>query len=81
MPRAKRRYRNDMLAEMRVTELVAAYRTGSIAFEELCDTIRRRSYHETRDELQQLYDAELLTWDEFSYLKGELLCTHLHEFF
>ncbi len=77
----RRRYRSDSLAEMSVPELVAGYRTGSIAFEEVCDTVRRRSYHATRAELQQLAHEGVLTRDECSYLKGELLCTHLHEFF
>jgi hypothetical protein len=76
-----RRYRIDILREMNVADLVVEYRAQRITFDDLCYHIRGRSYDTTRDELQSLRDTELLSQDDFSYLKGELLAWHLHEFF
>lgn len=73
MPTSRRRYRIYMLAEMSVADLVAEYRAAHITFDDLCGHVRGRSYRTTRGELQTLRVGELLSLDEFSYLKGELL--------
>jgi hypothetical protein len=81
VPTKQRRYRIDVLAEMSVPALVDGYRAGTITFDELCDTVRRRPYRATRDALQHLRTAGQLSAEEHSSIEGELLCTHLQEFF
>jgi hypothetical protein len=76
-----RRYRIDILADMSVADLAAEHRAQKITFDDLCYHVRGRSYRTTRDELQSLHNAGLLSRNEFSYLKGGLLAWHLHEFF